>query len=247
MLRSFHLTAAFILIALPAFAGPPFVTDDPDPVDEGHYEINIAAIGLAQNGGVTSPSQMVDANWGAAEDTQIHAGFGLAFAERAGHTIAGSGDSQLGVKYRFIHQDEEGWQPEVAIYPILTLPTGNKARGLGAGHPQLLLPVWLQKDWGDWSTYGGGGFTQNQHGEDRNNWFAGWVLMRKISEMFQLGGEIYRQTSVSRGEPATTAFNLGGIWDLNETGHILFTAGRGLEHASETDRYSFYLGYRITL
>jgi len=233
--------------AFPAYGGPPFVTDDPDPVDEGHYEVNIAAIGLAQKAGLTSPAPMIDANWGALPDTQIHAGFGVAYAEKAGAVHVGYGDTEFGVKYRFNHQDEDGWQPEVAFYPILNFPTGNAARGLGAGHPQLLLPIWVEKDWGDWSVYGGGGFSDNQHGEDRNNWFAGWVLLRKVSEHLQIGGEIYRQTSVAIGQPVNNAFNLGGTCDLSETGHILFSAGRGLSHAATEDRYSFYLGYRITL
>jgi hypothetical protein len=38
------------------------------------------------------------------------------------------------------------------------VPTGNESRGLGAGHVQLYLPIWFQKDFGKWTTYGGGGF-----------------------------------------------------------------------------------------
>ncbi len=246
-MRRLILAALLASLAKPALAGPPFVTDDPDPVEEGHYEINIAAIGLAQKSGTASPAPMVDSNWGALPDVQLHLGFGLAYAESGGRIAAGYGDTELGIKYRFIHQDEDGWQPEVAIYPIAELPTGDAAHGLGAGHPQLLLPIWVEKDWDQWSSYGGAGYWDNQHGADRNYWFFGWVLLRKVADNLQLGGELYRQGSTTEGEPGTTGLNLGGTWDLSETGHILFTVGRGLDHADETDRFSFYLGYQITL
>ena len=241
------LGTCLALAARPAIAGPPFVTDDPEPVDFQHIEVNIAAIGLIQKSGAASPAPMVDANWGAAPDVQLHAGFGLAYAEKAGAVRAGYGDTELGIKYRFIHQDEEGWQPEVSFYPNIELPTGDARRGLGAGHVQTLLPIWVQKDWGDWSSYGGGGFWDNQQGADRNYWFAGWVLLRKVTDDLQLGGELYRQTAPAIDEQGTTGFNFGGTWDLSETGHILFSFGRGLDHAETNDRFSFYLGYQITM
>ncbi len=179
--------------------GPPFVTDDPEPVEDGHYEINIAAIGLTERSGTASPAPMIDANWGAAPDLQLHVGLGLAYAEADGGVRAGYGDTELGIKYRFLHQDPEGWLPDVAFYPNIELPTGDAARGLGAGHVQLLLPIWIEKDWDRWSSYGGGGFWSNHHGADRNNWFVGWVLLRQITDSLQLGGEIYRQDVGGRG------------------------------------------------
>jgi hypothetical protein len=240
------LGLGLLLLPVAALAGPPFITDDPEPVDDGHYEINIAATGLVQKGVVASPVPMVDANWGAAPDLQLHAGVGIAYSATGDGVEAGYGDTELGVKYRFIHQDDAGWRLEVALYPIVELPTGDAARGLGAGHAQVLLPIWIEKDWGQWTSYGGGGFEQNRDAGTRNFWFVGWVLLRKVSDDLQLGGEIYRQTSTAEDLPGTTAVNLGGTWDLSDTGHVLFSFGRGLAHAGTVDRFSFYLGWQIT-
>ncbi len=248
-MRRALLVLAFLCFGLasrPAAAGPPFVTDDPEPVEDGHYEINIAAIGLTERSGAASPAPMIDANWSAAPDLQLHVGLGLAYAEADGGVRAGYGDTELGIKYRFLHQDPEGWLPDVAFYPNIELPTGDAARGLGAGHVQLLLPIWIEKDWDRWSSYGGGGFWSNHHGADRNNWFVGWVLLRQITDSLQLGGEIYRQTSEAEGQSGTTGFNLGGTLELNDSGHLLFSAGRGLDHPDQDDRLSFYLGYQLT-
>lgn len=244
--RNMLILSGFVAIS-PVYAGPPFVTDDPEPVDYGHIEINTAAIGQVNRSGVASPAPMIDANWGAVPDVQIHAGFGVAYANAGQGFQAGYGDTELGLKYRFVHQDEDGWLPEIAFYPIIQLPSGDASRGLGAGHFSALLPIWVQKDWDDWTLYGGAGFSQNRHLSDRNNWYTGWTLLRKVAEDLQIGGELYRQSATATDRPALSAFNVGGTWDLSETYHVLFSAGRGIENADLLDRFSFYLGIQLTL
>ncbi len=117
---------------------------------------------------------MVDANWGAAPDLQLHVGFGMAFSEAEGAFTAGYGDTELGIKYRFVHQTEDSWLPDVSFYPNVELPTGDAARGLGAGHVQLLLPLWLEKDWDGWSSYGGGRFP------GKSSWHSPEQLVRRL-------------------------------------------------------------------
>ncbi len=48
-----------------------------------------------------------------------------------------------------------------AIYPLLEAPTGDAARGRGTGRTHAFVPLWVQKDFGDWTTYGGGGYWIN--------------------------------------------------------------------------------------
>ena len=45
------LLGAIGLLAAPAFAGPPFRTDDPEPVDFQHFEIDLFSQGTQTNGG----------------------------------------------------------------------------------------------------------------------------------------------------------------------------------------------------
>ena len=51
--------------------------------------------------------------------------------------------------------------PMVGIFPLVEIPTGNSDKGLGNGHTQVFIPLWLQKHWGDFQTYGGGGYWMN--------------------------------------------------------------------------------------
>jgi hypothetical protein len=97
---------------------------------------------------------------------------------KGGSTLFGPGDTELGVKYRFIQESE--YVPMMATFPLLELPTGSKARGLGIGRAQLYLPLWLQKSWGPWTSYGGGGYWINPGTGNKNHWYAGWLLQRNV-------------------------------------------------------------------
>ena len=106
----------------------------------------------------------------------------------------------------------------------------------------------MQKSFGDWTTYGGGGYWINQDANlgDKNYWFFGWLLQRKVTEKLTLGGEIYHQTADNINNVDSTGFNLGGSYDFDEHNHLLFSAGRGFQNASATNLYSWYLGWQIT-
>ena len=57
--------AAFLLLASSASAGPPFITDDPEPVDYLHWEASTFSLGthaMRDTSGVVPPS--CDCNYG---------------------------------------------------------------------------------------------------------------------------------------------------------------------------------------
>lgn len=248
------LAAALVVFGSPlpdAVAGPPFATDDPEPPELGRFEINIAAIGSYFQGGRQGSLPDFDINYGAAEDIQIHVGVQNGFAKQQGTvTRDGYGDTELGLKYRFVEEDEDGWRPQISAYPILELPTGSATKQLGTGEPRLLLPIWLQKSIGPWTTFGGGGYWLNpQNGvtPEKDYWFAGWAVLRRLDEQWNVGGELFWQSPNGEEIATGAAFNLGGEYDIDDDHHILFSAGRGLEDPSRFNAFSFYLGLQLIL
>src|SRR5579863_130856 len=221
-----------------SWAGPPFLTDDPVPVDRGQWEINSYASGTFAKGAFAGVLPGVDANYGPIENVQLHLLVPVALAQSSGTGPQwGPGDVEIGVKYRFLPAGEKDWWPQVAFYPFLDFPTGDANRGLGTGGTHIFLPLWLQKDLGDWTVYGGGGYWINRGLGNRNFWFGGGVVQYQATERLALGGELYHETRFSTGDPgspgfplgtkATTGVNLGGVYDLDATYHILFSLGRG--------------------
>jgi hypothetical protein len=240
---------AFAWLPTSAIAGPPFRTDDPEPVDYKHWEFYTFTSGTHISGDTSGVGPAFEFNYGLIPNGQLHIVAPTAFDSPAGGpTLFGSGDTEIGFKYRFIEEEKDGSRPQVGIFPLVELPTGNQNNGLGAGHLRAFLPLWVQKSFGEWTTYGGGGYWINQDDNlgDKNYWFFGWLLQRKVTEKLTLGGEIFHQTADTVAGVDSTGFNLGGQYDLDEHNHFLFSAGRGFQNASETNLYSWYLAWQIT-
>ena len=212
-----------LLLPDSAIAGAPFRTDDPEPVALGHYEFFAFSTGTAMTGHTFGFLPALEFNYGLITEGQLHFQAPLAFDSiSGGATQFGLGDAELGFKYRFIRGDKGSWMPQIGTYPLLQVPTGDESRGLGAGHVRAFLPIWVQKGFGDWTTYGGGGYWIN-HGtgtNDQDYWFFGWVLQRKITEKLAFGGEIFHQTADKIGGRDSTGFNLGALYDIDEHRHI---------------------------
>jgi hypothetical protein len=249
MYRSFAAAACVAVMATGiSFAGPPFRTDDPEPVEYQHWEVYIFSTATQVSGDTSGILPGVEVNYGAAPDLQLHLIVPLAFDRPDnGPAQLGIGDTELGAKYRFVDEDKDGWLPQVGVFPLVELPSGNSRRGLGAGKTQVYLPVWLQKSFGNWLTYGGGGYWINPGPGNKDYWFAGWLLQYQITQQLALGGEVFHQTASRIGGQDNTGYNLGGVYDFDDNHHLLFSAGSGIEGARTTNRFSYYIGFQWTL
>jgi hypothetical protein len=253
LVLGFAWTLGAPIVVAPAIAGPPYITDDPEPVDYQHWEIDIFSTGALSAGDSSGVGPNIEINYGAVPNLQLHITTGLSYNEPAGQPLrVGVGDTELGTKYRFITPDADDWFPQVAVYPLLEVPTGNGARGLGAGYAQAFLPVWAQKDFAKWTTYGGGGYWINPGPGNRNYWFAGWLLQRQLTDHLAIGAEVFHQTSSVVGRDGTWGFNVGATYDFTEHYHLLASAGSGgvlyeVDSADSTrDPFTYYLGFQWT-
>jgi hypothetical protein len=238
---------AVVVLSVTASAGPPFRTDDPVPVDYQHFEMNFVSIGTETTGGWNGALPLYEVNYGALPGLQLHAivpqdyttlnGRGMGFAP---------GDLELGVKYRFIMPRDDDWFPQVGVFPTIELPVGNQKLGFSTGHAQIFLPIWLQKDFDQWTIYGGGGYWINPGFGNKNYVLVGVSLWRKVTDRFNLGIEVFHQTSSADGVPESTGFNVGTTYDFTEHWHLLGSVGTGIQNASETNQFSYYLGLQLT-
>ncbi len=227
--------------APPAVAGPPYVSDDPEPTDYGHFEIYTFSDATATRNGTAGESG-IDFNYGAAPNLQLTATLPAGFEHTGGGTKIGPSNIELAAKYRFLRQDTFGL--DVAIFPRIFLPSGSNT--IGDNRVSLLLPVWVQKDWsGGWSAFGGGGcvFSEIRAADFCE---AGAVVTYQLLPKLQIGGELFHQTADAHGTPATTSVGVGWRYDLNDNFHLLGYVRRGIENTHETDRYSWYASVLFT-
>jgi hypothetical protein len=229
-------------VATPVLAGPPFDTDDPEPVDFLHWEFYIASIQHFHRSESDATLPHVEINYGVIPNVQLHIVAPMGYVRANGRTSYGFGDTEVGVKYRFIEESDD--TPQVGIFPMVEIPTGDKNKGLGSGQAQVYLPIWFQKSWGDFTTYGGGGFWYNP-GVDQKNWiFTGWEAQYSFSKILTLGGEIIYHTADTQTSESEVAFNVGGYINLNENDHILLSVGRSIHGDGAI---SGYIGFQLTI
>ena len=227
---------------MPAFAGPPFHSDDPEPTEYQHYEIYAFTNGAVSQDG-TAGASGVDFNYGQAPNLQLTATVPIGYAlPGGGHPQGGLSNIELAAKYRFLTKDNVGF--DAAIFPRVFLPSASS--NVGQSHASFLFPVWLQKDWDKWSAFGGGGCEINRGGNSQDFCLAGLVITNQITSNLQVGMEIFHQTSDTRGGSATTSLGTGVRYDLNDHYHLLGYVGHDIQNARTSDQLNWYAAVLFT-
>jgi hypothetical protein len=170
----FLISFLWLVLALAetAFSGPPFLTDDPEPVEFKHWEAYLFSTVDVTPKQIDATGPAFEFNVGALPNLQVHLVIPMAYASPKDDPSAyGLGDIELGAKYRFIQETDH--RPMVGLFPMVEISTGDSSRGLGNGRAWWKLPLWLQKSWGPWTTYGGGGYVINPAPNQRNYCFGG--------------------------------------------------------------------------
>jgi hypothetical protein len=229
-------------VAVPAFAGPPYLSDDPEPTDYKHFEIYTFSNGTVTQTGTTGEAG-IDFNYGAAPNLQLTAVLPAGYAFGGlGPDVGGFGNVELAAKYRFLTQDTAG--VDVAFFPRVFLPSGSSL--VGTPHTSLFLPLWLEKDWDKWSAFGGGGCELNRGGDSQDFCQMGLVVTRQVTAKLQLGMEVFHQTPDTIGNAATTSLGFGARYDVNDNIHLLGYLARGIVNTDQTDQLTWYTSVLFT-
>lgn len=224
---------------LTAYAGPPFITDDPSPVDYKHINVFLYTnyVNSPANRDLFLPGIEVD--YGLAPRLEID--LLLSYDWHRNYTephrsTSGVGDSQISLKYEIWH--ETPTFPQVAFAPGYFFPTGSEQKRIGNGRSWLLLPIWLQKTAGAWTCYGGGGWAFNSDPGNNNFRVGGMVLQKTINDTWTLGGEFYAQSRSSAVLAGYSLVNLGGYYSLSDSLVFLFSGGGSIAGARFYDMYA---------
>ena len=235
--RPFVITLCTLVAGTtPCAAGPPFLTDDPTPVDFGHNEFYV--FGTLDHAGGTSAmaGPAIEYNRGILPQTQFHIVVPLAWNVPAhGDVATGIGDVELGVKYRFVDSADDSLQ--FGMFPMAEIATGSARRGLGNGRTWYRLPLWLQKSAGSWTFDGGAGVIINPATGMRNATFGGALAQYAFSPRWTLGAEVFRQNALAADQPGYTLLNAGGYLNFSPSFSLLFSAGASVTGARHTVGY----------
>jgi hypothetical protein len=240
--RYFVIFSLLLINTQVNFAGPPFDTDDPEPVEFKHWEYYISSINGYQSGTWSGTAPHFEINYGVIPNVQIHLllpiNYNFPVHQRADFGYA---DTEFGIKFRLVQETDN--TPQIGTFPIVEIPTVKNSE-FSDGKTKIFLPVWLQKSWGKFTTYGGAGYWFNT-GTGNKNWiFSGWELQYDFSSIVMIGGELYYHTAVEKSGKAGAGFNLGGSINPTEKFHFIFSLGRTF---TNDNAYTSYLGLLWTI
>ncbi len=244
------------LLLLPAAqlwgqAGPPFQTDDPVPVDYGHYEFYIFGSADGTPVEIDSIGPAFEFNWGALPRLQLHlivpwgtinpSNKPIYAPGGTGSSAVGFIDMELGAKFAWFKETK--YRPQIGSFTMFELPTGSPRSGLGVGRAWYKLPLWAYKKIGSWGLDGGAGYAVVPQVQYRNYPYGGFLLERNINKKLDLSVEIFSHAREGFGTPQTQASTLidaGGYYHFKSPGlQLLFAYGHSA--AGQTENYA-YLG-----
>ncbi len=232
-------------------AGPPFQTDDPTPVDLGHYEAYVFGQADGTPAEMDAVGPAFEFNWGAVPNIQLHAILPLGgvwpsnnpayLPGGVGASAFGITDVELGFKWGFIKQTKH--RPQIGSFTMFEIPTGSYAKGLGVGKVWYKLPLWAEKEFGPWSLCGGMGYTVVPQTGYQNFLYGGVLLKREMSKRLELSVEMFshaREGFAAAQTEASAMVDAGGYYHFKAPGwQLLFAYGHSV--AGQTENYA-YLG-----
>jgi hypothetical protein len=228
---------SILLFFQPCYAepGPPFLTDDPQPVQFRHWEYYISSMSTYQQKTWTGTSPHFEVNYGLIRNVQVHLLFPVnySYASNGGINF-GYANTEFGVKYCFIQETKS--MPQIGTFPIIEIPT-IKNDAFSDGKTQIFIPVWVQKSWDKLTTYGGVGYWIKPGKDNKNSVFSGYEVQYDISPIVTLGGELYYQTPDNVQGKSVFAFSIGGSVNATSKFHVIFSLGHSLLNESFTSSY----------
>jgi len=238
MSRALALITFNLLGTSSSFAGAPFLTDDPDAGTPHAREVYLFTQldwtdVEAEEPYLYLPAVEVDI--GIFEDLQLHATLPYAFLTTSLTSTHSLGDVEVGALYRFVHETDH--MPQLSFAPRVQLPSGNPNNGIGNGRPVTLFPFYVQKSFGPWTTYGGGGYGINKEKGERNFPFVGWVAQHDFTEKITLGAELHFLGALTDEGATSTVLNFGGYYHFNNQLSLLFSGGGSIQGQSRTVSY----------
>jgi hypothetical protein len=236
------LAALLVGARVPALAGPPYQTDDPEPTAYRHFEIYSGSQYAHDPDSLSGTLPFLELNYGLMPNVQFSVSGALTANQGTGQPWKTSyGDTEVGLKLRFL--PEAATRPQIAFYPAIVLPTGNAAAGLGCGTFKTFLPFWAQKTVGPYTVFGGGGLWLNPGPGNKNSTFSGLAVEREVTKRLSFGGELFYESADTIDGHGSTGFSVGSTIALDKHHSVLFSVGRSLLGSNALTTYAAYEWY----
>ena len=224
-LRLTPLPAA--LLALPAFALQPLITDDTGTQGAGgnqlEFSLNQASSTISGTTDRSSALPLVYTR-GVTETLDLSAGVAwIRLRPGSGNAdTSGFGNPGLGTKWRFLDTNDAGTSAAVKLEALVPVSGGAQASGLGSGRVGGLLTFIVSQEVPFGAIHFNAGIGRVRYADAANNPDETPVRLSvapvwRVNEQWQLALDLGAESVQSAGSRARTAFaELGAIWSPRE-------------------------------
>lgn len=234
-----------LLVAAPAWASHPLITEDTGVLDKGQWEVELHGERTREHeDGVRTRRSEFAAQlaYGIHEKAQL--GVELPYLREAtdGDVAEGRGDATVSLKWRFHEKDGLS----LVFKPDVLLPIGRDEVGLGAGRVRWAANLVGGYDTGKLEFLAHLGYTDNRNriGERRSLWHASAAVLYSITDKLRLLADYGRD---SKPDPTAGLHGrelvVGAIYVLSERINLGLGLKTGLNDAA--DDQSVRMGVKL--
>ena len=204
------------LLAAPAFAAHPLITDDAGTLGRGKWQVELDSQYEHEHGhGITENNTEVAplVTYGVTETTDVIVGnpYHIVREREDGPTTREKGftDASLDVKWRFYEKDGLS----LSFKPGITLPTGNEEKGLGTGKLTYKLFFITTMDWEKWAFHLNVGYLHNDNTQNARTdiWHVSLASEYRLSTRLRAVANIGVERGDDPASGSNPAFFLGGL------------------------------------
>jgi hypothetical protein len=222
------------------------LTDDPVPVDKGHWEINNAFILEHTSSANMFEVPLEDFNYGISGNIHIKYEVPLICIHNYGSPlIGGLGKSSIGAKIRFYNNEKS--KISFSAFPAFSfnIVSSSSERGITDEGIGFVLPVsfMIQRNNSSVVLEFGREFASR----DQGGWIFGSLYNIRVSKIAELSAELFG-TSDYKFIDNEIFINIGMRLNLSKRFNFLFSVGNNfIVHNSGENKFISYLGLQVDL
>lgn len=219
------------------------LTDDPGTPGNGKWENNIAFTFEHRPDGTLFDLPQFDLNYGAGDHIQLNFQTAPALLKRSDHgAVAGLSEVQPAVKWRFLDEDNVGF--DASTYPRLffNVMQSSVRRGLADPGTRFQIPFQVAKKFGPVELNVELGSVISTVG--RSEWLYGIVGGYEISKAASVMAELHGTARTNFSRDVLTA-NIGLRYELTEHQILIVSLGHDLYSNDEAKAFIGYFGMQL--
>jgi hypothetical protein len=226
-----------------AQGGPPMITDDPGTPGPGKWEDNIAIQLEHRSDDTLLDLPEIDLNYGVGEHIQLTLQTAPVLLKRTEHgPIGGLGGTETAVKWRFLDEEQSGF--DVSMFPrvIFNITQSSVRRGLAEEGTRFQIPFEIAKTFGRFHAdmeFGPVGISVG-----RSEWLYGFVGGYEVAKPTMLMAEIHGTSRMNFSRDALT-INLGLRHEITETRILILSVGHEIRSPDEPTALIGYFGMQL--